>query len=277
MADPVEAPLQDRIEDARFREAVACVDAGDAEGLARVLEGTPGLTRQRVAFEGHSYFATPALLDFVAENPIRNASLPGNIVEIARLILSADPGPEAEGVQETLGLVSSGRIVRECGVQVPLIRLLCEFGADPNGAMSTALGHGEFDAVDALLSEGASRDLIVAAATGDLAMAGDLVDVTLPRDRHRALALAAQHGHAPVVELLLNAGESPDRYNPEGAHAHSTPLHQAALANHVAVVEVLLAHDARRAIPDRIHNATPWGWAMHAGHTQLAAHLKPDS
>ncbi|HLK47474.1 MAG TPA: hypothetical protein VKT49_05030 [Bryobacteraceae bacterium] len=42
-------------------------------------------------------------------------------------------------------------------------------------------------------------------------------------DRHRALALAAQHGHVEVVRLLLDAGEDPDRYNPKGNHGHSTP------------------------------------------------------
>lgn len=277
MTDPVGERLQDDIGDARFRAAVGCIDAGDAGGLAGLLAETPGLTRQRVQFTGHSYFANPALLDFVAENPVRNGGLPANISEIARLILSADPAPESESVQETLGLVSSGRIVRECGVQVPLIRLLCEFGAAPDGAMSIALGHGEFEAVDALLACGARRDLIVAAAIGDLATATDLVEVASPEERHRALALAAQHGHAAVVELLLVAGEPPDRFNPDGAHAHSTPLHQAALAGHEAVVDVLLAHHAQRDIPDRIHSATPHDWAMHAGHANLAKRLKPDS
>ena len=45
-------------------------------------------------------------------------------------------------------------------------------------------------------------------------------------DRHRALALASQLGHAGVVGVLLDAGEDPNRYNPPGTHAHSPPLHQ---------------------------------------------------
>jgi hypothetical protein len=46
---------------------------------------------------------------------------------------------------ETLALVSSGRVARECGAQVPLIDLLCSYGADPDYAMPPALPHGEFD------------------------------------------------------------------------------------------------------------------------------------
>jgi ankyrin repeat protein len=48
--------------------------------------------------------------------------------------------------------------------------------------------------------------------------------------------LAAQLGHVEVVRLLLDAGEDPDRYNPEGNHAHSTPLHQAVWSGHADVV-----------------------------------------
>jgi hypothetical protein len=78
-------------------------------------------------------------------------------------------------------LVCSGSVPRECGVQIPLIRLLVGYGADAEG-------------------------------------------------RHIALALACQHGKIEVVRLLPDAAEDPNRYNPVGFHAHSTPLHQAALA-----------------------------------------------
>ena len=64
--------------------------------------------------------------------------------------------------------------------------------------------------------------------------------------RHRALALAAQLGHVEIVRLLLDAGEDPDRYNPADSHAHTTPLHQAALAGHDAVVRLLVERGARR-------------------------------
>ena len=68
--------------------------------------------------------------------------------------------------------------------------------------------------------------------------------------RQLALALATQHGHAEVVASLLDAGVDPNRYNPVGAHAHSTPLHQAALSGHLDVVRLLVERGARLDIRD---------------------------
>ena len=54
---------------------------------------------------------------------------------------------------------------------------------------------------------------------------------------------AAQHGHVEIVRLLLDAGED---------HSHSTPLHQAILPGHDAVVR----------------------WARYAGQTQIENYLR---
>src|SRR5205807_4350660 len=83
--------------------------------------------------------------------------------------------------------------------------------------------------------------------------------------RHRALSLAAQHGHPEIVRQLLDAGEDPNRYNLEGNHAHSTPLHQAVLGGHQAVVRLLVERGARLDIRDTIWHGTPLGWALHGG------------
>ena len=91
--------------------------------------------------------------------------------------------------------------------------------------------------------------------------------------KHIALALAAQHGHAEVVRLLLDAGEDPSRYNPEGYHAHATPLHQAVCSGHVDVVRLLVEHGARLDIRDKIYDATPLGWAIH-GQPAIAEYLR---
>jgi ankyrin repeat protein len=83
--------------------------------------------------------------------------------------------------------------------------------------------------------------------------------------RHRALSLAAQHGQAEIVRLLLEVGEDPNRYNLEGNHAHTTPLHQAVLGGHEAVVRLLVERGARLDIRDTLWQGTPLGWALHGG------------
>src|SRR5204862_5555632 len=111
----------------------------------------------------------------------------------------------------------------------PLIEVLVRAGADPDRAMLAALAHGELAAVAALIANGAVVDLVAAAATGRTETVRRLVGGADGESRHRALALAAQHGHAEAVRALIDGGEDPNRYNPVGCHAHSTPLHQAAL------------------------------------------------
>ncbi len=270
----VEEPSHERIQDAGFRRAVDLLDDGDVDGLRNYLISHPGIARQRVTFEGGNYFRDPTLLEFVAENPVRNDSLPPNIVEVARTILDADGRVDQRSIASTLGLVCSGRVPREGGVQIPLIDLLCDYGADPNGAMLAALGHGEFEAVDALIRRGARVDLITAAATGRIEAAQRELAVADPEQRHRALALAAQHGHAEIVALLLDVGENPNRYNPAGCHAHSTPLHQAALVGHLGVVRLLVERGARLDIRDIHYQGTPLDWADYAGQAEVSDYLR---
>jgi hypothetical protein len=270
----LDRPHHERIEDPAFRRAVDLLDAGDADGLRAHLRDHPGVVHQRVRFEGGNYFETPALLEFVAENPIRHGRLPANIVEVARVVLEAGAKTDRSILESTLALVASGRVARECGAQIPLIDLLCDHGADPARAMLPALVHAEFDAVDALLRRGATLDLPVAAATGRLAEARRSLPTASPEERHRALALAAQHGHAGIVRLLLDAGEDPDRYNPVGCHSHSTPLHQAALEGHEEVVRLLVERGARLDVKDILHRGTPLGWAEYAGRTAIAEYLR---
>ncbi|HEU5413502.1 MAG TPA: ankyrin repeat domain-containing protein [Candidatus Angelobacter sp.] len=272
-ASELQRPHHERIEDPVFRRAVDLLDAGDAGGLRAHLRLHPQLVRQRVLFEGGNYFRNPGLLEFVAENPVRNGKLPPNIVEVAIAILEAGSKTEKDIISSTLGLVCSGRVPRECGVQVPLIDLLCDYGAASASALLPALVHGEFAAVEALLRRGAALDLPTAAATGRLLKARESLALASSEDRHIALALAAQFGHVEIVRLLLDAGEDPSRYNPVGMHSHSTPLHQAALAGHRAVAELLVERGARKDLKDVLFEGTPADWARHAGHTELAEYL----
>jgi len=267
-------PFHERIDDPIFRQAVALLDAGDAEGLRLHLAAHHGLAVQRVVFEGGNYFQNPGLLEFVAENPIRHGKLPPNIVEVAQVILDAGAKDDRRAVTETVGLVGSGMVPREMGVQGELIDLLCRYGADVNGAMVSALGHGEFGAVEALLRNGAKADLKVAAATGDLPLARRTLSEASPESRHFALAFASTFGHADIVRLLLETGEDPNRYNPPGAHSHSTPLHQAALAGHMDVLRALVEGGADLGAHDILFHGTPLDWAVYGKQTDAAEYLR---
>jgi len=139
-ADDLALPFQERIQNPAFRCAVDLLDAGDVEGLREHLRTRPNLVHERVVFEGGNYFQNPALLEFVAENPIRHGKLPENIVEVAKVILDAGAKSDQAALDETLVLVCSGRVARECGVQIALIDLLCDQGADPNCGMPGAHG-----------------------------------------------------------------------------------------------------------------------------------------
>lgn len=271
-ADDLSLPFQERIQEPEFRRAVDLLDAGNVEGLRAHLRAHPNLIHERVVFEGGNYFQNPSLLEFVAENPIRHGKLPANIVEVAKLILDAGVKNDRATLDETLSLVCSGRVPRECGVQIPLIDLLCDYGADPNRGMPGA--HGEFEAAGALLRRGARVDLPVAAALGRVEDARRLLPGASAEDRHRALALSAQFGHTEIVELLLDAGEDPNRYNPPGYHAHSTPLHQAAFGGHEETVRLLVGRGARLDLKDTIWQGIPERWASHGGKTQVAHYLR---
>jgi Ankyrin repeats (3 copies) len=265
-------PHHERIEDAVFRHAVSLIDAGDVFGLSLLLKANPGLIHQHVLFEGGNYFRNPSLLEFVAENPVRHGTLPTNIVDVAVILL--DAGPEHRSVNDTLGLVVSGRVPRECKVQIPLIDVLCKYRADPNSPLQTAALHGEFEAVHQLIRWGAKPDLPILAALGETEECLRHLPISDPGQRHLALALASQYGHTEIVRALLDAGEDPNRYNPPGSHTHSTPLHQAALAGHLSVVKLLVEHGARLDMKDVIWQGTPADWAQHDGKTEVESYLR---
>jgi ankyrin repeat protein len=225
-----------------------------------------------VLFEGGNYFRSPTLLEFIAENPVRHGKLPPNVVETTRVILEAGPGIASRN--ETLMLVATGSVPRECKLQIPLIDLLCEHGADPGTAIRPAAVLNEHDSVRALLRQGAKLDLPVAAALGRETEFEHLLKTAPPEDRHLALALAAQFGHVNMVRSLVDAGEDPNRYNPPGGHSHATPLHQAAATGHEAVVHLLTERGARLDLKDVLWHGTPADWAAHEGRSDIESYLR---
>ena len=273
LADQLDLPHHERIENPAFRQAVDLLDRGDVVNLRAHLNKHPHLVRERVTFEGGNYFRNPTLLEFVAENPIRRGTLPGNIVEVAKVILEAGAKEDQSTLNEALGLVSTGCVPRECRVHLPLIDLLCDYGAEPTIATLAALAHWELEAVDALLRNGARIDLVLAAGLGRVEDVQRFFPASTGEERHSALA--SQHGHTDIVRLLLNAGEDPNRYNPVGFHSQSTPLHQAAAGGHDKVVRLLVEHGARPDMKDTTPGqGTPASWARHEGHKDIEEYLQ---
>src|SRR4030095_14993468 len=128
------------ISDTLFREAIEAIDAGNIASLQKLLETNTVLVTKRLDTpDEEGYFKNPYLLWFVADNPIRHEKLPSNIVEVTQTILEAlqrNPGDNYQHqVDYALGLVCTGRIPKECGVQIPLMELLISKGARVKGSV----------------------------------------------------------------------------------------------------------------------------------------------
>jgi peptide-methionine (S)-S-oxide reductase len=234
-----------------FAEAVAAIDAGD---LAAIAALPPELLHEREENGRDDYFARPYLLWYVAENPIRNGTLPANIVAVTRLLLERG----AAGRDYALGLVVSGRVPRECGVQLELIDALVEGGADPN-CLESALAHHETAAAQRLLERGARETLVASVCLGRPFDLGP----HSPEERQVALAGAALHGRADAVRALAAAGADVNAFLPESWHPHCTPLHAAVLSRDQATFDALLAAGADRSVKDRIHDGTADDWVRY--------------
>ena len=264
----------------RFESAVEAVVSGNVEALAASIHRDPELPRTRSSREHRA-----TLLHYIAANGVEQhrQRSPRNAPAIASLLLGsgADPNALADmygGQQTTMSMLVSSTPPAEAGVQVALVETLLDFGAEIEGALGTALAFGHRAAAEALAARGARTDNLAAAAgLGRTADAARLLAAADAQMRHRALALAAQHGHAEIVRLLLDAGVDPNRYNPPGNHGHSTPLHQAALAGHLTVVRLLVERGARLDIRDTVYGGTPLGWAMHGGQDEIRDYLQAHS
>jgi hypothetical protein len=263
--------------DPLFREAVSAIDAGDVSALERLLAMHPQLVRDRLDY-GEGYFRQPYLLWFVAENPIRNGTLPKNIAQVARTILKAAERQAPDTFQQqldyALGLVCSGRVAREHGVQGELIDVLADAGPDLDGALVPALAHRELAAAERLLDRGATLTLLAAVCTGRAADVTRLVRVASAGDRQAALAGAALYGQAGTLALLIDLSVDVNAYSPAGFHPHGTALHHAVDSGSVDAVKVLVEAGADLGARDRLYQGTPLDWADHLQRPEIAAFLQ---
>lgn len=265
------------ISDPILSDAVAAIDAGDVATLDALLAAHPYLLTDQIANGEAGYFAAPYLLWFVVENPIRNERLPPNIVQVADTIIAhldrLDPPSRQHQLDYTVRLAATGRVPRECGVQIALIDALVAHGAHADG-LDAAIAHREFDAARRLIHLGAPLTLTAAIALGLLDDARRLLPGADTASRADALVVAASLGLRDGVALLLDAGVDPNIRSAR-LHCHATALHQAALIGDRDLCDMLLAKGASRTVYDDMWNGAPFGWASHAGHAALAAYLEP--
>jgi peptide-methionine (S)-S-oxide reductase len=273
--------------DALFRKAVSAIDAGDVAALGQLLKEHPELLRERLESPGdwlrkqvdgalEGYFQRPYLLWFVAENPLRNETLPANIAEVAGVIIEAARGDVVPSLQEqldyTLGLVVTGRVPRECGVQRALIDVLIDAGARP-GSGNGALGARNLEGVEQLIARGAPLTLATALCLGRFDEAARLAPLANADHRQTALVAAAFNGMPEAVRMLLALGVDVNAHS-SVIHPHATPLHHAVDSGSLEAVKLLVEAGARLDTRDHIYDGTPLDWAEYLGRTEIAAWLR---
>ncbi len=259
-----------------FETAIDAIISGDVAALANLLRCWPALVHDRSP-QGAT------LLHYIAANGVEQERqrTPPNAVEIARLLLDAGAEVDARapmygGQATTMSMLVSSVHPARAGLQSALVDLLVDYGASVEfeSPLLTALAFGYLEAAEALVRRGARVDTLPAAAgLGRRELFLELLPWASATDRHRAIALAAQHGRTELVAELLDAGEDPNRLNPPRFHGHSTPLHQAVAGGHFDTVRLLVERGARTDIEDTFHHGTALGWAKHLGQVEIANYL----
>lgn len=254
------------ITDPLFREAVEAIDAGNLPVLQQLLETNPQLVRKRLDYPAEGYFKNPYLLWFIADNPIRQEKLPPNIGEITGLLIKLVRQNAKESFQEqmdyALALVETGRIPRECGVQIDLIDLLIDNGATPGNAQG-ALANGNMEAAKHIIDRSGNLTLTAAVCLDWTDDVKRLLPETLIDDKQVALIAAAFYGKPKTIALLMASGVDVNAYIKNGFHTHASPLHQAVSSGSLDAVKILVEAGANLDATDKIYNGTPLGWAIY--------------
>jgi peptide-methionine (S)-S-oxide reductase len=255
--------------------AISAIDRGDLAALRTLLSAHPELVRDRSDEGGEAYFARPYLSWFVAENPIRNGTLPPNIADVARELLAAAKreGTLREQVDYGLELVASGCVPREQNVQIALMDAFLDAGADGASALRTALPHKELVAARHLLARGTPKTLLAVASFGEEDAIAVLGPAASAGVRHDALMCAAVNGQPAAISALLALGVDLDAYGSQGMHSHTTALHQAVASGVLASVECLVRAGADRNRRDRANDGTALGWAKYFKHDAIVRYL----
>jgi Ankyrin repeats (3 copies) len=273
--------------DVLFRDAVSAIDAGDEASLKRQLAAHPNLVCERLDTPGawlrdqvgnalDGFFARPYLLWFVAEDPVRNGKLPGNIAQVAQTMIDAARRQHVDSLPEqldyTLRLVCWSWIARECGVQIALVDVLVDAGASVDGHdlyggrygtnSDAAIYNRNFAAAERLLEHGAAVTLTTALCLGRWVDFERLVATASLEEKQDAFVQAAMGGNAEAVRRMLALGMNPTTVSARN-QSHGTALHHAVYSASLDAVRVLVESGADLNRRDTIYDGTPLGWANY--------------
>jgi len=263
------------------------MDSGDLAALEALLLRHPLLACERLESPGawlrdkvgnalNDFFARPYLLWFVAEDPVRNGTLPANIASHANAIVQHARRHCAARVQEqidyALRLVAWSWIARDAGVQIALIDTLVDAGAALGLTPNDALVNGNFAAAAHLVQRGAPLTLATALCLERWDDGARLAEAAPPRRVRAEHAVAAVKGKTEAVRRLLAIGVDVNAVSPD-LYSHASPLHHAVSAGALATVELLVAAGARLDARDTAYDGTPLDWAKHAGNNAPYAEI----
>lgn len=274
--------------DALFQRAVSAIDAGDVNELEQLVAANPRLVRERLGSPGawlrdkvgnalDGFFQRPYLLWFVAEDPVRNGQLPGNIADVTRAILRAVERESVETLREQLDhalrLVSWSWIARDCNVQIELIDLLIDAGAALDGNPENALVNSNVAAVVHLVERDAPVSLATALCLGRWDDVRRLGATASAEDKQFGLVLAALKGKAEALAKVIDLGV--DLNAPcANLYSHATALHHAVYSGSLDAVKVLVEAGAAPDTKDKIYGGTPLGWAEFGNQMEISEYLR---
>jgi len=274
--------------DTLFMHGVSAIDRGDLNALQDLLIKHPDLAVERLRNPGawlrdqiegplNSFFHDPYLLWFVAEDPVRNDTLPSNIAEIATTIIGAaerqSPGSLNHQITYALRLVAWSSVARRCMVQIPLIDVFVNAGAPTDGVSNDALVNGNIEAAEHLIKRGAKLTLPTAVCLGYMDEAARLVTAATLDEKQFSLVLSALNGKENGVAAMLRNGADINKSS-ANLFAHATPLHHAVFSGSLKSVQLLVEAGANLHVRDTIYNGTPLGWAEYGRHEAIAEFLK---
>lgn len=263
--------------DSLFQRAVTAIDAGDEAALREVLIEHPELTTTRLTHPGEwlrqqvgnaldGFFRDPYLIWFVAEDPIRNGTLPVNIARILQIMIAEIRRVGTTTLQEqldtTLRLVCWSGVAAESAVQLELIDILLDAGAVPGAHANNALVNGHIAAAERLIERGGTLTLATALCLGRWEHLPRLHAEATEAQRQFAFVLAALNGKAEALRRMVQFGVNVNAPSAE-LYAHGTPLHHAVCSGSLEAVQVLVAAGADVELQDSAWNGTPLGWAEH--------------